>query len=122
MYSTEKARVHAPALLAIAERSTQEKFGRGMTASDNRSNFSEQLTKHVEALTGNKMTERSVSNGSTFSEDRGLTETRAEVLGDSYEEIPAGEVQQGRDMIRGLVKAKRTMKKSSPQVDQPTLF
>jgi hypothetical protein len=128
MFSSKQARVHAPTLLAIAERDTQMAYGTGLEASTDRSKYSEQLTQHMGSLTGQKMTERTHEGDYTLNSDYGRSRPREDHLrgthwGPKPQEIPAGEVATGRNTVRSLIKANKPAKPDkSEQLELPLVM
>jgi hypothetical protein len=116
MSSTKRARIHAPALLAIADRDARQEFGVGLTASTNRSKYSEALTQHLGKATGLPMTQRESTNGSEFHEEY-LASPRS-VMSEMGMEVSQGDVAVARGAVRSLA---RRPKQSAPP-EQSTLF
>lgn len=115
MAGTKAARVHAPTLLAMANRESLERDGVPLTASTNRSQYSEQLTSHLGAATGMPMTDRQETNDMPFSNER-RPALRSRM--DHYEVDPAV-VQTARRNVRSIL---RNNRQPMDRVERPGLF
>jgi hypothetical protein len=116
MSSTKRARIHAPALLAIADRDARQEFGVGLTASTNRSKYSEALTQHLGKATGIPMTERQSTNGSEFMSEY-LASPRS-TMQEMGQEVSPADVAVARGAVRSLA---RRPKQAAPP-EQSSLF
>ena len=115
LFSTKEARVHAPAMLAAAEMDTRQRFGTGLTASDDRSDFSEQLTQRLGALTGKEMTPRVHTNPSQFVQDSNLTISRNDMEGENF----GPQVATGRRNVRSMLRNARGPRQQGEQMQIP---
>lgn len=120
--STKSARVHVPTVLALADLDARREHGVGLTASTNRSQFSEALTQHLGKLTGQAMTERESSNQMEFASEY-LAQPR-EAL--SHIEVSPQDVSAARGTVRSMLRGPRPWGKHLGQqfgpTEQGTLF